>query len=62
MKPSSFRPRPVVVAALRAHLDHPDSTMNDGETEQLYREYHRLEPTAETELEAIEAWCVALLT
>lgn len=46
-----------VYSRLAAHLNG-DGTLNDGTTDELYRDYHRLGDDAETDLEAVEKWAV----
>lgn len=45
----------------RALLEHfaTGGTLNDSETEELYREAHGLDDSAETDLETVERWAVA---
>jgi hypothetical protein len=44
-----------VMARLKEHLVG-GGTMNDGETDALYREAHRIPEGDETDLEAVERW------
>ena len=55
------RPRSSIVADLRAHISG-EGTLNDQTTEDLYREWFRLEDESETCLEEVERWAVKLLS
>ena len=46
-----------IKARLLEHLSG-DGTMNDGETDALYREAHRIPSHEDTDLEAVEQWAV----
>lgn len=46
-----------VAARLLKHLSG-DGTLNDGETDALYREAHRIPEGADTDLETVERWAV----
>lgn len=50
-----------IAARLIAHLGG-DGTVNDSETDALYRAWFRLADAAETDLEAVEEWAVTTAT
>jgi hypothetical protein len=53
------RKRAEIVEALTQHLHSTDGTLNDSTTDSLFREWYRLGPEVETELEAVEKWALA---
>lgn len=46
-----------IAARLREHLDG-DGTLNDGETDALYREAHHIPKGEDTDLETVERWAL----
>lgn len=44
-----------IASRLRKHLAG-DGTMNDSETDALYRKWHGIPESEETDLEAVEQW------
>ncbi len=50
-----------IIADLRKHLASEDGRANDDETDNLFREWHSVSGSEETDLEEVEAWAFAML-